>query len=105
MNRILCLLLTSCLFASAAAAESYTVAEGDTLSKLSLRYEVTEDQIKQLNKLGSDELLVGQMLVIPNRNDASSQPTKRVKVIVRHLNLRQAPTLHSNILAVLPMGT
>ncbi len=43
----------------------YTVRAGDTLWLLSRRYNTTVDAIKQLNRLSSDMLSIGQVLKIP----------------------------------------
>ncbi|MFH0965258.1 MAG: L,D-transpeptidase family protein [Planctomycetota bacterium] len=44
----------------------YTVRRGDTLSELSARYSTTIEMIKRLNSLRTDQILVGQRLVLPS---------------------------------------
>ncbi|KZY71008.1 N-acetylmuramoyl-L-alanine amidase [Oleiphilus sp. HI0071] len=46
-------------------AASYTVKRGDTLSHIAASYAVSVSQLRQLNKLRSDVLKVGQQLVLP----------------------------------------
>ncbi len=59
----------------------YTVRRGDTLTNIANRYGTTVEQIKRLNNLVTDVILVGQSLLIPigeiNDNE-SSKPTKRI---------------------------
>ncbi|WP_156498799.1 LysM peptidoglycan-binding domain-containing protein, partial [Oleiphilus sp. HI0079] len=43
----------------------YTVKRGDTLSHIAASYAVSVSQLRQLNKLRSDVLKVGQQLVLP----------------------------------------
>ncbi len=42
-----------------------TVQEGDTLSSISANYAVSKESIKQFNKLTTDNVLIGQILMIP----------------------------------------
>ena len=44
----------------------YVVVKGDTLYSLSRRYNTTVDAIKDLNNLNSNDLAVGQEIMIPN---------------------------------------
>ena len=50
---------------AASRAASYTVKRGDTLSHIAASYAVSVSQLRQLNKLRSDVLKVGQQLVLP----------------------------------------
>ena len=53
----------------------YIVQKGDTLSEIALRYKTTVKAIKDLNKLSSDLIRIGQKLVIPptsSINDSSA---------------------------------
>ncbi|UTT85749.1 N-acetylmuramoyl-L-alanine amidase [Vibrio pelagius] len=45
----------------------HTVVRGDYLGKIASKYGVTVDSIRKANKLRSDGLAVGQMLVIPHK--------------------------------------
>ena len=43
----------------------YTVVPGDNLYQIARRYNVTVNEIKQINNLNSDILSIGQKLLIP----------------------------------------
>ncbi|MCW8346326.1 N-acetylmuramoyl-L-alanine amidase [Vibrio sp. ZSDZ65] len=45
----------------------HTVKRGEFLGKIASRYDVTIQSIREANKLRSDQLAVGQVLIIPNR--------------------------------------
>ncbi|NCA22884.1 MAG: LysM peptidoglycan-binding domain-containing protein, partial [Crocinitomicaceae bacterium] len=46
--------------------KKYTVRSGDTLSQIAARNRTTVARIKKANRLRSDRLSIGQVLVIPN---------------------------------------
>lgn len=46
-------------------AKTYTVAAGDTLGGIAIRFKTTVAKLKTLNKLTSDVIRVGQVLVVP----------------------------------------
>lgn len=48
--------------------EYYTVAKGDVLSKIAVRFGTTSAKIRELNKLTGDMIRVNQKLLIPSRN-------------------------------------
>ena len=64
-----------------AAPETYIVQAGDTLFSIAMRYNTTVAAIKQLNKLTSDTILVGQKLLIPA--EATSPTVKATSYIVQ----------------------
>ncbi|WP_134705038.1 NlpC/P60 family protein [Ammoniphilus sp. YIM 78166] len=71
MNKIAGMVLFSFLLASsAAAAEEHIVSQGDTLFKLSRQYGMTVEQLKQMNHLSSDMLLLGQKLTVNTKDSA-----------------------------------
>ena len=53
-------------FARRDRGKDYVIKRGDTLSVIASNSNVTMDNIKQLNSLGSDSLRIGQILRIPN---------------------------------------
>lgn len=53
-------------FAQRDRKKDYVIKRGDTLSVIASNYNVTMDNIKRLNSLGSDSLKIGQILRIPN---------------------------------------
>lgn len=52
--------------AYAAEATTYTVKRGDNLSRIARAFVITVDDLKAANKLKSDVIQPGQVLVIPN---------------------------------------
>ena len=57
----------------------YTVKKGDSLYSISRKFNTTVDNIKRLNNLTSNQLSIGQRLVISNSNDTTNQITYTVK--------------------------
>ncbi len=55
------------------AAPNYTVAAGDTLYSIGLRFNVSTEQIKSANGMSSDNVYTGQVLIIPGA-DTSPAP-------------------------------
>ncbi len=55
--------------------QAYTVRRGDSLSKIAKRYGTTVGALRALNHLKTDNILVGQTLLIPNgtKNSADTQ--------------------------------
>lgn len=47
--------------------EKYIVEKGDYLYKIAKRYNVTVDEIKRINDLGTDTLVIGQVLLVPKQ--------------------------------------
>ena len=45
----------------------HTVQRGEFLGKIADRYKVSVNSIRHANKLRSDELAIGQVLIIPNK--------------------------------------
>ncbi|HHW48368.1 MAG TPA: LysM peptidoglycan-binding domain-containing protein [Clostridiaceae bacterium] len=62
---LLVLPLTVLFFSQAAFAASYTVVSGDSLYKISNKFNTTVSYIKQINKLTSDTIYPGQVLDVP----------------------------------------
>lgn len=50
---------------------TYTVVPGDSLSVIAKRFNTTVDHIKQLNRLNTDIIFVGQVLKIPDKAGAN----------------------------------
>lgn len=53
---------------------AYTVQYGDSLYLIAKRFNTTVDQIKQVNGLTSNNIIVGQVLTIPGRSSGSTPP-------------------------------
>ena len=64
--------LLSTVFAGSAAASSYTVQKGDTLTRIAIKYQTSVPKIKELNGLSSDRIYANQTLTVTA--DATPQP-------------------------------
>nr|WP_239094056.1 LysM peptidoglycan-binding domain-containing protein [Bacillus sp. B15-48] len=51
-----------------AYSTEYTVKKNDTLYSLSKKHGVTVDQLKEVNSLKSDKIIIGQQLLMPDRH-------------------------------------
>ncbi|MBM7690857.1 LysM repeat protein [Peribacillus deserti] len=69
------IMLSSC-FISVASASTYTVKSGDSLSKIAKNSATTIAKLKELNKLKSDSIFLGQKLQLPDTKTSSTQPAK-----------------------------
>jgi cell wall-associated NlpC family hydrolase len=78
------------------AQERYTVKSGDTLYELSRSFGVSVDAVKQANKLGSQSIRKGQILIIPVRKSSLPDETARQSgaEAVRY-TVKKGDTLHS----------
>ncbi|MDZ5471874.1 LysM peptidoglycan-binding domain-containing protein [Bacillus sp. 31A1R] len=65
----------------------YTVKDGDTLSLISKQYGVSINQIKKFNQLDTDQIKIGQKLLIPGEKPVKSVPisTPSVPIEVEQL--------------------
>ena len=73
----------------------YIVQHGDTLNKISQKYNVSVQQIKQWNGLSSDLILVGQKLTVHggvNTQVKQAQPAKEVYTPQQNQAQQQQPT-------------
>ena len=64
--------------ATAAGGTTYTVKSGDALSTIAERYKVTVSQLKKWNNLSSNNIRVGQKLIV-SQQPASAQKTTETK--------------------------
>jgi LysM repeat protein len=55
-----------------AVQTEYTIKSGDTLSKIGMQFGITVQQLKELNKLNSDLIFVGQKLVVTKPVDSAA---------------------------------
>lgn len=53
---------------------TYTVVAGDSLWKISQKYNITVDSLKQANNLTSDLIIAGQTLIIPQGGNTTPAP-------------------------------
>lgn len=66
--------ILSTAFSANASASSYVVKKGDTLSKIANKYKTTVKELKSMNNLSSDLILINQKLTISN-NDVQNTTT------------------------------
>lgn len=62
-------------YAASASASTYTVQKGDTLTGIASKYHTSVVDLKNLNNLASDLILVSQTLQVPDGAAAPSAPT------------------------------
>ncbi|EJO5347251.1 LysM peptidoglycan-binding domain-containing protein [Clostridium botulinum] len=62
----------------------HTVISGDTLWKLSVKYNTTVDKIRELNKLTTDTLYVGQVLIMPSTGTNTTSPSSTTSNTIKH---------------------
>lgn len=72
---VLCILL-ALLICSSALALNYVVQSEDTLSSISLKYNVSVSLIMRINNLESENIRTGERLVIPNEDMTEIRVTK-----------------------------
>lgn len=59
------------------AYQTYTVAAGDTLLGISLKFKVSMDELSKLNNLSNaNQIKIGQVLKIPQAEGATATPSK-----------------------------
>jgi peptidoglycan endopeptidase LytE len=75
---LMTMLLSLFMLSISEANVQYKVKKGDNLSKISKKFKVPVDELREANKLGSDDLSVGKKLTIPSKK--SSKTAKAAKV-------------------------
>ena len=66
-----------------ALQNTYTVQSGDTLYSIARRFNLTVDALKALNNLTSNNLSVGQVLIISEDNDIKPDPSDAIVYTVQ----------------------
>ena len=54
--------------------DTYTVAPGDTLSEISVKFGIPVDKLKEINRLTGDTIRVGQVLYLKENSMVSNTP-------------------------------
>jgi LysM repeat protein len=68
-----------------AGGQSYVVVPGDSLSAIARRHDVTVAELKAMNRLSSDTILVGQTLYVPERTPSvTSAPARPSGPVARN---------------------
>ena len=78
------------------ATSTYTVRKGDNLGKIAAKHGITVDQLKELNNLTDNNIMVGQSIVVPGDGEqASEKPAKaeRAKTRTTTHTVRSGETL------------
>ena len=89
---------------------TYTVKQGDSLYKIATQYGVTVQELKDINRLSSNILSVGQKIIIPQNNEVYDntyivkQGDSLYKIATQYNttvdNLKSLNNLSSNILSI-----
>ncbi|SHE28756.1 LysM peptidoglycan-binding domain-containing protein [Desulforamulus putei] len=100
------LVISSVLFfnGTAFASTFYTVKKGDSLWVISRTYNTTVEELKRVNRLTSDNLSIGQRLLIPNLA-MPSRGGERAHVWLVDQSGRDHPNLQQNIQQLEPEQT
>ena len=67
----------------------YTVTKGDTLSQIASRFKVPTQWLRTRNDLTSDQLKIGQLLLIPHAGDDSSFASTSRSKVPNYYHVRQ----------------
>ncbi|WP_312096455.1 LysM peptidoglycan-binding domain-containing protein [Niallia sp.] len=67
--------ILSTTFAANASASTYVVKKGDTLGQIAKSYNTTVNELKSINKLSSDLILINQKLTIADSSKSTSSKT------------------------------
>jgi len=73
----------------------YTVTKGDTLSQIASRFKVPTQWLRTRNDLTSDQLKIGQLLLIPHAGDDSSFASTSRSKVPNYYHVRQGDSLWS----------
>lgn len=68
-------------------SQNHLVVQGDSLSKLAQKYNVTASRLKEANNLSGDTIYIGQVLIIPNREKNISSRAQYLTVSPSELDL------------------
>lgn len=78
---------------------TYVVQKGDTLSQISLKYGTSIKQIKELNKLSSDLIFIGQNLIITSSSDNLAPDSKRENETKTETNTPTEPAANVDLIS------
>jgi peptidoglycan DL-endopeptidase LytE len=76
---------------SASAEKIYTVKKGDNVSRISKKFRITPEQLRDANDLDSNKLSVGHKLVIPSGTTARTAPAAETEPAAEKDRGDQAP--------------
>jgi len=79
MSKIFIFIVTLIIFPCLVFAETYTVKKGDSIYKISKRFNVSVNDIKKANNLKSNKLQIGMKLEIPEKNNKITKKSKELK--------------------------
>ena len=68
-------------------SRTYTVARGDSLSKIAAKYDLTVSRLKEANNLTSDTVYIGQVLLLPTAKKNISSRAQYLSVNAEDIEL------------------
>lgn len=78
----------------ATAAATYKVKQGDTLSGIAQKAKISVAELKRLNKLSSNNLKLGQLLVVSNKAAVPTEKAATVKMQTLTHKVKKGDTLY-----------
>lgn len=83
------------LYAQAVSSPTHTVVAGESLSEIALQYGLTQEELMALNSIEDpDAIIIGQILVLPAPEPASTPPAVEVDPLYAE-NEETPPTTHT----------
>lgn len=83
------------LYAQAISSPTHTVAAGESLSEIALQYGLTQEELMALNSIEDpDAITIGQLLVLPVPQSASTPPAVEVDPLYAE-SAQTTPTIHT----------
>ncbi|MDI1472600.1 Membrane-bound lytic murein transglycosylase D precursor [Thermodesulfovibrio sp. N1] len=79
MSKIFIFIIASIIFPCLVFAQTYTVKKGDNIYRISKKFNVTVEDIKEANNLTTDKLQIGMKLEIPEKNSKITKKSKELK--------------------------
>ncbi|MBI5212488.1 MAG: LysM peptidoglycan-binding domain-containing protein, partial [Nitrospirae bacterium] len=75
--------------------KTYTVKKGDTIYRIAKRFDISVEELKELNELRNNSLKVGQTLIISEKTEEPVEPEDIIKSIQVQYDRKAAPVITS----------